>query len=94
MVCAVAFSLVGMHHVASEPVPVVVSTSDHAPHGDHDDEALHLCMVALTALVVLALYPLRRLKTVEPPREAPVPVTPPRAPPPSAVLDSLCVLRL
>ncbi|CCH29946.1 hypothetical protein ABZ816_32245 [Actinosynnema sp. NPDC047251] len=98
LVCAVAFALVGMHHIAQEPAAptAVVMSEGHElpqPHGDHD--ILHLCLVVLAVLIALGMFLVRRVTMTEWPRPAPRRETTPRAPPPSgSLLDSLCVLRL
>ncbi len=97
LVCAIAFALVGMHHIAQEPAPVAavsVSSGNEAPqpHGEHD--VLHLCLVVLAVLFVLAWLLERRIPVADWLRSATRRDGARRAPPGGPVLVSLGVLRL
>ncbi|MDX3660468.1 hypothetical protein PV646_24465 [Streptomyces sp. ID05-26A] len=97
LLCALVFSVVGMHHVAAAETPHATHTMSHHEEQPHEHDLTHLCLAVLvSAAVVLLGWFLARTALPRPPEptgETP-PSTPPRPPPGGRqLLTTLCVLR-
>ncbi|MEU3641972.1 hypothetical protein AB0E59_01230 [Lentzea sp. NPDC034063] len=97
LLCALVFSVVGMHHVAAAETPHAAHTMSHQQEQPHEHDLTHLCLAVLVAAAVVLLgwflvqTALPRL--AEPVGETP-PSTPQRPPPGGRqLLTTLCVLR-
>ncbi|MFJ8961786.1 hypothetical protein ACIRG5_20600 [Lentzea sp. NPDC102401] len=99
LLCALVFSVVGMHHVATAETPHADHTMSHQqePEQPHEHDLLHLCLAVLVAAAVVLLgWFLVRTAL---PRLAALPAEPPLStpqhPPPGGrqLLTTLCVLR-
>ncbi|MET9229321.1 hypothetical protein [Lentzea sp. NPDC003310] len=97
LLCALVFSVVGMHHVAAAETPHAGHAVSHHQEQPHEHDLLHLCLAVLVAAAVVVLGwflvrtapPLLVALADEPP-----PSTPQRPPPGGRqLLTTLCVLR-
>ncbi|MGW6442097.1 hypothetical protein [Lentzea sp. NPDC055074] len=100
LLCALVFSVIGMHHVAAAETPHAGHTMSHQQEQQeqpHEHDLLHLCLAVLVAAAVVllgwflvrtALPRLEALPGDEPPSA-------PARPPPGGrtLLTTLCVLR-
>jgi hypothetical protein len=107
LVWAVALSVIGMHHVGTQPSgshPTVAvtdccphdTTSEQPPAQDGEHDLLHLCLAILVAALALVLALVAWCGTA-PGRRVPTsttPLRPPRTRGAPALLANLCVLRL
>jgi hypothetical protein len=97
LLCALVFSVVGMHHVAAAASPHAEHSVSHEQQEPHEHDLLHLCLAVLVAAaVVLTAWFLVRTalpQLTARPRETPL--STPQRPPPGgrSLLTTLCVLR-
>jgi hypothetical protein len=104
LLCALVFSVVGMHHVAAAESPHAEHSTSHLqgphqqePQQPHEHDLLHLCLAVLVAAVVVLLGWFL-VRTALPRLAAPPAATPlstPQRPPPGGrqLLTTLCVMR-
>ncbi|GGM72006.1 hypothetical protein GCM10011609_04720 [Lentzea pudingi] len=98
LLCALVFSVVGMHHVAAAETPHAAHTMSHHEEQPHEHDLTHLCLAVLVAaaVVLLGWFLVRTAlpRLAEPADETP-PSTPQRPPPGGRqLLTTLCVLRI
>ena len=99
LLCALVFSVVGMHHVAAAETPHADHTmsQQQEPEQPHEHDLLHLCLAVLVAaaVVLLGWFLVRTAlpRLAAPPAETPL--STPQRPPPGGrqLLTTLCVLR-
>ncbi|NUT94324.1 MAG: hypothetical protein HOY78_20110 [Saccharothrix sp.] len=107
LVWAVALSVIGMHHVGTQPSsshPTVTvtdcrppdTTSEHSPTRHGEQDLLHLCLAILGAALalILALVAWRGTPPAQRVPTSTTPLRPPRTRGAPALLANLCVLRL
>ena len=97
LLCALVFSVVGMHHVAAAETPHATHTMSHQQEQPHEHDLTHLCLAVLVAaaVVLLGWFLVRTAlpRLAEPADETPS--STPQRPPPGGrqLLTTLCVLR-
>ncbi|MFJ5985629.1 hypothetical protein [Lentzea sp. NPDC092896] len=97
LLCALVFSVVGMHHVAAAETPHAAHTMSQQQEQPHEHDLTHLCLAVLVAAAVVLLGWFL-VRTALPRLAEPVGETPastPQRPPPGGrqLLTTLCVLR-